>query len=203
MKKYLVTLAWALSGITATLAIITWLQSIVSPFSQLTVYDIFPVFGLLAFSLMWCHYIVSALRTYYDVAKDSLKLYYSVTASIVLGAILLHPGLLTWQMWHDKAGLPVNYVAPDLRMYVILGGIAFLAFMAFELHRFYRQRSWWHYVERASDIAMFLILIHAYHLGRSLLPGWFRYVWFFYGFTLVVAIAYATKKRRQTTGRWL
>lgn len=203
MKKYLLSFAWALSVITTTLAVITWYQNLTSPLGHLSIYDIFPVFGLIAFGLMWGHYIIGALRKYYGVDRAVTAQYFKLTAAVVLVAILLHPGLLTWQLWRDHIGLPVNYVAPDYRLYVIIGEVAWLAFLAFEFHRFYRQRSWWHYVQRASDVAILGIVIHAFKLGHSLLPGWFRYVWFFYAITLVAAITYDTYYRHKTTHHWL
>jgi hypothetical protein len=203
MKKHLLPIAWTLSVVTATLAILTWYQHLPSSLEHLSIYNIFPVFGLIAFSLMWCHYIVGALRKYYDVDRKVTAVYFKITAAIVLVAILLHPGLLTWQLWRDQIGLPVDYVAPDFRLYVIIGEIAWVAFLAFELHRFYRQRSWWHYVQRASDVAMILILIHAFNLGTSLVSGWFKILWIFYGLTLITAITYDTYQRHKTTKKWL
>lgn len=203
MKQNLVKFAWGLGFIVAVLAIITWYQHISGPISQLSVYEIFPVFGLLAFSLMWSHYIVGAVRTYYGVAKEKFATYNQTTFMLVLIALLLHPGLLTWQLWRDHFGLPVDYVAPDMRLYVVLGQIALIAFLVFELQRFYSDRAWWHWVERASDVAMVLVLIHAFNLGTSLIDGWFKLIWIFYGLTFVGAIAYGTYKRHQTTGKWL
>lgn len=203
MKQHLVKFAWALAVSVVTLAVITWHQHLSNPISHLSVYEIFPIFGLIAFSLMWTHYIIGALRTYYGVAKEKFTTYNRATFTLVLIALLLHPGLLTWQLWRDHIGLPVNYVALDLRLYVVLGEVAWLAFLLFELHRFYKEQSWWHWIERASEVAMVLILIHAYNLGTSLVPGWFRAVWVFYGFTYILALSYLTYTRYKTNHKWL
>jgi hypothetical protein len=203
MKQNLGIFAWGLSATVVGLAVITWAQHVGGPLSQLSVYQIFPVFGLIAFSIMWTHYIIGALRTHYGVDKEKLALYMRATFVIVLVALLMHPGLLTWQLWRDHFGLPVDYVAPDMRLYVILGEVAWITFLLFELHRFYKERTWWHWIERASDVAMILILIHAYQLGPSLLPGWFRMVWIFYGLTLITAIGYLTFIRHKATQKWL
>lgn len=203
MKQYVGIFAWLLAIIATGLSILTWVQHAGGSLAHLSIYQIFPVFGLVAFSLMWAHYIVGAVRTYYGVPKEKLTVYMQTTFAVVLAALLMHPGLLTWQLWRDHVGLPINYVAPDKRLYVILGEVAWITFLTFELHRFYKERSWWHWVERASDGAMLLILIHAYRLGPSLLPGWFRMVWIFYGLTLVGAIGYLTFIRHKTTQKWL
>ena len=152
---------------------------------------------------MWTHYVVGALRRYYGVAKEQFSAYYRVTFVAVLSALLLHPGLLTWQLWRDHIGLPVNYVSPDLRLYVILGEVAWIAFLVFELHRFYSDRRWWHWIERASDVAMVLILIHGYNLGSAFASGWFKALWTFYGLILLITIGYGSYTRHQTSGKWL
>jgi hypothetical protein len=203
MKQHVVRFAWVLSIVATGLAVLTWAQHVGGSISHLSVYQIFPVFGLIAFGLMWTHYIVGALRTYYGIDKEKLSLYMRTTFVVVLVALLMHPGLLTWQLWRDHFGLPIDYVAPDMRLYVILGEVAWITFLLFELHRFYKERTWWHWIERASDVAMILILIHAYKLGPSLLPGWFRLVWIFYGLTLIAAISYLTYTRHKTTQKWL
>lgn len=195
--------AWILTAVVTVLALAAWKQSLLVPLNELTVYDVFPVFGILAFSLMWTHYMVGALIRYTGFDKTRLKPYFTITALAVLCALLLHPGLLVWQMWRDGLGLPVNYVAPDLRLFVVIGQIAWLMFLAYELHRLYEDRPWWHYVERASDIAMILVFIHGYSLGKTLFPDWFTALWLFYGVTLLAAITYATVKRYKTTGKVL
>lgn len=203
MKQYLVPFAWALSSVAALVAVITWLDSLLVPFSNLTTYDIFPLFGLLAFSLMWSHYVVGAFKTYYGVDQAKLAAFFRITAYVVLGAILLHPGMLTWQFMRDGGGLPVNYVAPHLRVYVVIAELAWLMFLAYEFHRKFGTRTWWHYIERLSDVGMVLILIHAYKVGYALQVGWFKYVWYFYAATFAAAVIYATWYRRKTTKRWL
>jgi hypothetical protein len=204
MKKHIMLIAWGLSTLAVLLAVVSWQQYLVVPLGQSTIYDIFPVFGLVAFSIMWSHYAVGALVRWYDISREKVDSFYRWTAYVVLAAILLHPGLLEWQFWRDSGELlPYGYVAPSLRLYIVLAQVALVAFLAYESHRWFKERSWWHWVERASDVAMFLILIHAYKLGLSLLPGWFRYVWFFYGVTLIIAIGYAAHVRHNKTGKWL
>jgi hypothetical protein len=71
----------------------------------------------------------------------------------------------------------------------ILGSISLLAFLAYELHRFYESRSWWKYVVAAGDAAMLGIFLHGLRLGGLLQAGWYREVWLFYGLTLLIVIA--------------
>lgn len=202
-KEKIIPFAWGLSALALVLSVVAWLQSLLVPLREVTTYDIFPLFGILAFSLMWTHYIIAALSKYARFDKSRLKTHFTVTSLIVLFSLLLHPGLLMWQLWRDGLGLPVDYVAPDLRLFVIIGQIAWLMFIAYEFYRLYADRPWWHYVERASDIAMILVFIHGYALGKDLFPAWFTVVWITYGVTFLIAITYTTVLRYQATRKVL
>lgn len=184
--------AWALSSISVLLALLAWLRDHNWQLAHLSSYTLFPLFGLLAFSLMWSHYIVAAIRKYYRVPSAALGNYFEVTSLGVLAAILLHPGLLVYRLWRDGFGLPPasykSYVAPGMVWIVILGTISLFIFLAFELRRFYKNHIWWKYVQYASDAAMAAIFYHSLRLGMQLQGGWLRGVWFLYGLTYIIAL---------------
>jgi hypothetical protein len=193
--------AWTLSLIAATLAIAAWGAGLNWQFARFSTYKLFPLFGLLAFSLMWAHYIVAAARLLIGVDKAVLKNFFELTSLMVLMCILLHPGLLIWRLWQDGLGLPPgsvldNYVAGNAKWAATLGVIALVFFLAFELHRWYSEREWWKYVQYASDVGMVLIFIHAMKLGGDLQPGWFRMVWWMYGLSLLLAFVYIWWKQK-------
>lgn len=178
----------------AIIAVVAWGQGLAWHFSNLDSYRLFSLFGLLAFSLMWSHYIASVIRQYFKIDKQSLHLYFETTSLIVLAAILAHPGLLAWQLWRDGLGLPpgseLNFVSHDMRVYIIFAFTALLIFLAYEFRRWYHDRSWWQYIERGTDVAMVLIFLHSLNLGSQLQAGWLRIVWYFYGVTLLGALTY-------------
>lgn len=176
------------------IAIVAWGQGNNWKLVGISTYQLFPLFGLLAFSLMWSHYVAAALRLYFKIDRTVLAKYFEFTSLGVLAAILLHPGLLAWQAWRDGMGLPpasqVRYVSPMLGVYVVLGIIAYIIFLSYEFRRKFGQKSWWKYVAYASDSAMFLILLHSLKLGSQLQAGWFRTIWYFYGLTLFGSLVY-------------
>lgn len=186
--------AWGLSAVVETVAVIAWGSTYLWELSDLSIYQIFPLLGLSAFSLMWSHYIAAAVRQHYQLDKTVLKSYFEVTSTVVLTAILLHPGLLAWQLWQDGLGLPpgseLNYVIPSARWAILFGFTAFTVFLAYEFRRVFSEKSWWRFVQYASDGAMFLIFFHALKLGGALQLGWFRWIWLFYGLTLAASLAY-------------
>ncbi|HSX46129.1 MAG TPA: hypothetical protein VLG27_03975 [Candidatus Saccharimonadia bacterium] len=183
--------AWSLSTAVLVVAFVAWGSYYNWHLGHLSVYQIFPLLGLLAFSLMWSHYVAGAWRELAGIDKQVLHRYFELTAWAVLVLICLHPGLLIYQRFRDGFGLPPgsyeSYVAPGLGWVTLLGTASLLVFLAFELRRVYGKRSWWHYVADASDLAMLAIFYHALRLGTQL-HGWFRTVWWFYGLVLIAIL---------------
>ncbi len=121
-----------------------------------------------------------------------LEHYFRFTGYVVLLAIVLHPGLLIYQLFRDGYGLPPSsyehFVAPGLAWVTLLGSVSLLCFLSFELHRWYGQRNWWKYIIMAGDGAMVAIFYHGLHLGTQLMNGWYRAVWLFYGLSLLLVL---------------
>lgn len=186
--------AWSLTTLVSVLAIVAWGQGNSWQLASLTIYQIFPLLGLLAFSIMWSHYVAAVTRLHFKIDRAVLSRYFEATSLAVLGAILLHPSLLAWESWRSGFGLPpkssLEYVAPDMRLYVVLGMTGLVIFLAYEFRRKFGDRSWWKYVASASDVAMILIFIHSIQLGSHLQTGWFRAIWYFYGLTLLGCLGY-------------
>lgn len=188
--------AWGLSTAVTLLAIYVWGQSLSWHFAHLSPYQYFPVFGLVAFSIMWSHYIASAGRQLLRIDKQALQTYFEITSLVVLIAIVLHPAILWFQLWHDGFGLPpesylTHYVLPSLRWAAVLGTVSLFIFLAYELRRFFGQKHWWPIMQYVSDLAMIAIFIHSINLGRNLQSGWYQIVWYFYGITLLLCLAYS------------
>ena len=200
--------AWTASAASVALSLLAWGNGISWQLSsrQPLAYQIFPLLGLTAFSLMWSHYVTSAFRTRQNVPRGILKTYLEITSTLVLIAILLHPGLLWVQLWRDGFGLPPNsylqhYVAPTLRWAAMLGTLSLVAFLAYELRRKFASRSWWKYVQRASDVGMIAIFIHGLKLGRNLQTSWFKYIWYFYGVSLILSMVYVYGQQKRAKGK--
>lgn len=193
--------AWVLAGLVSLLAIITWGQSFAWQFNGLSTYSLFPLFGLLAFSLMWTHYVSGAVRRLKRVEKSAIQQQLTFTGYVVLVLILLHPGLLIWQLFRDGLGLPPGsysqYVAQGNAWVVMLGTISLLVFLAYELKPWFHERSWWHWIARAGDVAMLAIFYHGLRLGTQTQFGWYQWVWWFYGVTLVTSLVVIYYKDRK------
>lgn len=203
--KKLNILAWSLSFLTVALAFTAWAGNLQWQFGSLYAYALFPLFGLVAFSLMWGHYVMAAVRRYVGLEKAVLRRYFEVTSLMVLVALLLHPALLSWQLWRDGFGVPPQsyqaYVGQAGMVFVLLGSIALVAFLAYEFRRKFEGKKWWSAVQLATDAAMIAIFFHALKLGGELQGGWYRSVWWFYGATLAGLLVYLYWPAIKSLGR--
>ncbi len=199
INNKLLVAAWVMAAVTSLMAIIVWGESLEWQFGGLSTYQVFPVLGLLAFGLMWGHYIVAALRLHLRVDRSVTAQYFHLTSMVVLAAILLHPGLLIWQLARDGLGLPPGSYYSRYGWLTLLGSISLCVFLAFELRRKFGNRPWWKYVDRINDLAMVAVYYHGLRLGSHIQVEWFRYLWYLYGLTLAAALVFIySKKLRQT-----
>ena len=194
LRAHLQAVAWTLTAATASLAIIVWGETLNWDTANLTAYSLFPLLGLLAFSIMWSQYMAGAVRRLVHGEPTTLARFSLISGSVVTAVVLLHPLTLIFKLWQDGAGLPPNsylhYVMPNLKWAVMLGSISLFIFLAFELRHRFHDRSWWRFVDYINDAAIVAVYIHAYNLGTHTQFAWFRPVWFFYGITLSIALLY-------------
>ncbi len=197
-SRTLVLFAWSLSVVVALLAVFAWAQEL-GHIGYISIYKLFPLIGLLAFSVMWSHYIVSVVRQHYKLDKSVTQQYFDTTSWFVLAVILLHPSLLIWQLWRDGFGLPPGsyerYVMPGLGWVTVLGTFSLFIFLTYEFRRRFSNRPWWRFVAYATDAAMLAILYHSLRLGGTLQAGWFHWIWLFYGVTLIASLIYIYSKK--------
>lgn len=183
---------WARGLFVVATAVTVWLQ--VRGFESLSIYDVFPLFGLLAFGLMWTHYVNGAFRRMWKVKKPEKDAYWAVSTGMVLALIILHPLLLNYGLVRDGLGLPpASYTAayPGKAVFLLLGTLSLLVFLAFELRRWYKNASWWKYVDYAQLAGMVAIFVHALVLGRELSVTWYLVLWWLYGISFIAAVVYS------------
>jgi hypothetical protein len=192
-SRYLLWSAIGLTVFVCALAFVNWAQSNNWQLTHLSLYQVFPIFGVLAFSIMWSQYIIEAIKNFLGY-PDAIRRYFSRTSFLVLVAILMHPGLLIAQRFKEGYGLPpssyLTYVAPSQKWIVLLGSVSLMIFLAFELKHWFGSKPWWKYVLILNDIAIEAIFYHGLKLGSTLQNNWFQVVWYMYGLTLAAALAY-------------
>jgi hypothetical protein len=201
-QRQLNIFAWGLAITVAALGVYAWGTHYGWKLGTLGLLQIFPLLGLLAFSLMWAHYMTSFARVQVGLQRSVLKNYLEITSFVVLVCLLLHPGLLIFKLWQNGLGLPptsyLNYVGKDLAPAVALGSLSLMIFLAYELRRKFAKSSWWKYVAVANNLAMVAIFVHGLKLGSQLMNGWYRGVWLAYGVLLIALFAYQLLVRLST-----
>lgn len=191
-KSILPVVSWALAVLVMALAGIVWADKRIDG-RGLTGYGLFPLFGLGAFGIMWTHYVLGSLRRCMGLSKNENKTYYTASGVVVLFMILMHPGILMAQLYKDGFGLPPqSYLTAYVgsKLLILLGTISLIIFLLFECKRRFGGKPWWRYVEWIQIAAMVLVFIHGLGLGRELSVGWYRVVWYLYGFSLTMSVAY-------------
>lgn len=196
-----ICIEWASVAFVVIAAVIAWWQSrFSSGATNVSVYDVFPLLGLLAFGLMWTHFVTGASRRLLRL-KSRRSVYWKISSGLVLALIIAHPLLLNIGLVRDGFGLPpgsYNAAYGMLAPWLIVGTISLFVFLSFELHRWYRERSWWKYIEWAQLVAMIAIFFHALTLGRELSLIWYTVIWWGLGLTFVASVVY-TKYRDSMT----
>lgn len=193
IQRYHMAIEWVLGVFVLVSSVVAWLDSREFDEQGLTIYTIFPPLGLIAFGLMWTHFVMGALRRYAAVKKRKGDAYMTVSMGVVLALIILHPGLLWLGLYNDGFGLPpVSYLTAyqSQLLAVGLGSVGLTIFLAFELKRWFGTRKWWRFVEWAQVIGMAAIFFHAIELGGELREDWYGLVWWGYGVTLAIAVLY-------------
>ena len=202
IRKNLNAVEWVFGALAVLLPTVAWLSR--NDLSDLTLYDIFPPLGIIAFGLMWTHFVMGALRRYAGEEHRNKTAFMPISMGLVLALIILHPGLLWIALYIDGYGLPpqshISAYSTQVG-FLALGTIALLVFLSYELKRFFGDKKWWNYVERAQIVGMVAIFIHALGLGNELKIDWFFIVWVMYGITLVLSFVYSLQfdsKKKET-----
>lgn len=191
------TVEWFVGIGVTLLAVLAWGMNREVGDGDMSLLQIFPIFGLVAFGLMWSHYILGTLRRLVGRENKKKDAYWVVSAGLVLALIILHPILLNAALIEAGYGLPLTsyftaYGQYD-GWYVVLGTVTLVLLLLFELHRWFKDRSWWKWVERIQIVAMIAIFIHATRLGGEIAHSWYAGLWWAMGLTLVGAWVYNWK----------
>lgn len=184
-------LPWILFALVVVVSFVAWADMRGWKFSNLTALAVFPLLGLLAWSVMWTHYALGGMRLVQPHSKN--RLYSRVSAVVVLACLLLHPGLLAWNQWDVTGVLPptsfYNYVGTSMKGAVLLGSISLLIFLAFDVFEYLHKKTWiqrnWKWISLSQMVAMTFIFAHSLLLGSTLQNSWFQMWWVLLGVLLI------------------
>lgn len=157
--------------------------------------NLFPLFGLAAFTLLWLHAISGVfeewLRRYINFDR-----FVHSTSLLILLCIVLHPLLLLISAGFSFPTVFAYYGAP----YIWLAIVAWLLLITYDIGKALKKYNFfvrnWNTILIISTIGFLLTFFHSLALGGDLQSGPLRIVWMFYGVTAILATIYTYGVRR-------
>lgn len=152
--------------------------------------NIFPVFGLLAFTLLWLHAISGAFEEKLR-AMFNFEAFVRWTALVILVSILLHPLLLLIIARFDILAI---FAPGEHQFALLLGLFGLILLLTYDIgkvlkrHEFFTRN--WNAILIISNIGFVLTFFHSLELGSDLQSGFLRKLWIFYGVTAIIALIY-------------
>jgi len=170
-----------------------WYHGASLSFQTIVFFDLFPLFGLIAFSTMWLHIIGGAFRSQLSKYID-FENFVFVSSLIVLVSLILHP-LLLFVAIQTNGGNVFDYVQSGNEYLIWLAVTAWIIFITYDILKMLKNKGIfakrWELIKFISTLAFFLTLIHSLGIGRDLQSGTLRSVWIFYGVSAALATFYS------------
>lgn len=158
--------------------------------------NVFPLFGLAAFSMLWLHAISGVFEEWLR-QHINFDRFVQITATLILWCIILHPLLLLFMLRFNTSDLFLAYGTT----YITLGIIGWLLLITYDItkplkkhYQFFAKN--WTTVLIISNIGFLITFFHATALGSDLQSGPLRGLWYFYGITATLAILYTYGVKR-------
>lgn len=134
---------WLLGAVVTVASVAVWVSGLKS--TGLNAYSLFPLFGLLAWSIMWTHYAYGVLMARFGFERN--RLYQKVSTKIVFACLWLHPGILIYQLWVTTQTLPpaslVEYMGRANAMLLVGALVAWLTFLSFDVLIRFKKNPFW------------------------------------------------------------
>lgn len=185
-KRYTaITLIWAAVAYPLLTVIFarTW------ALDETLLYNLFPIFGVMAFTILWLHVISGVFER--DLRKlINFDLYVRRTAWIVFVSIIMHPLLALFSFDFDLWGIIDVYGTWPIRL-AVTGWLLLITYdIARLLHKKEFFRRHWRKILFISTIGIILAFFHSIWIGSDLQSGPLRFLWIFYGVTAILATIY-------------
>jgi hypothetical protein len=153
------------------------------------IFNLFPLFGLAAFALLWLHVIGAAFEPWLR-KHINFEGFVESTSSLILVLMLLHPLFLLIGTNFSVNNIFLTYGKP----YILVGATGLLLLLTYDIGKALREREFfirhWNKVLFVSTVGFILIFFHSLELGSDLQSGALRIVWIFYGVTAIISATY-------------
>jgi hypothetical protein len=149
--------------------------------------NIFPLFGLAAYSILWLHVVGPAVESWID-RYVNFRRFLDQTSPFILVFMLLHPLIVLYLVKFD-----LNFLRTG-GPYIQLGLVGLVLLLTFDIGELLRRKNFvekhWEKVLLASTIGFILIFFHSINIGHDLQGGTLRVLWIFFGTTSILAAIY-------------
>lgn len=178
--------AWILLGIVSFIDIALWLTTLSG--SVTSMYQFFPILGVLAWTIMWTYYVLGFVGR-----PIKSKRFAKWTGAMVLLLIVMHPGIFLVQRFIDTGLLPpesyISYVGLSRAWAIVIAIAALVTFLLYDVTKHFRGKliacGVWPYISLFQASAMVAIFIHGLTLGVNMSSSYFILWWIFLGILLV------------------
>jgi len=157
--------------------------------------NLFPAFGIVAFTLLWLHAISGVFEPWLRRQIDFDK-FVHVTSLIILASIILHPLLLLVETGFSFSKIFLHYEAKYI-WFAIIGWFLLITYdigKVLKKYNFFSRH--WNKILVVSTVGFILTFFHSLNLGSDLQAGPLRTIWIFYGVTAILATIYTYGIRR-------
>lgn len=159
-------------------------------------YNLFPGFGLLAFSLLWLHSISGVFEPWLRNNFNFDRFVYQ-TAILIFISIIAHPLLLLMLIDFKFEQL----FSSASVFYIRLGLIGWLLLITYDIGKILKRKyeffvHHWHNILLISTIGFLVTFFHSLWIGSDLQAGPLRLIWIFYGVTAILATIYTYGYKR-------
>lgn len=169
-----------------------------------TAHRLFPLFGLIAYTLIWGQIIIGPhVASWAKLFPKIVRIHrlQGITAFVVA---TLHP-LLILVANGLTSFVAKDYVSADRVPYVVIGQIQFLLLVITVLVALLRNRPWltrhWKKIHMANYAIFVFGFIHSWQLGSDIRPTSLRYLWIIFaitgGLSIVLRVVRALSKPKQ------
>lgn len=150
--------------------------------------NIFPTFGLLAFTLLWLHAMSGVFEEWLRERFEFDK-FVHWTAIIILLSMILHVLMLLIIIRFNILSLFEHNPTA-----ILLGIVGFVLLLTYDIGKILKSREFfvrhWNKILVVSTTGFILIFFHALMIGSDLQNGFMRILWIFYGVTAILATIY-------------
>ncbi len=151
--------------------------------------NVFPLFGIGAFALLWLH-VISGVFEPWLRKHINFDAFVHRSSVLILICIILHPVLLLATFDFNIKSIALAYNIT----YIRLGAIGWMLLITYDigkaLKKYHFFTKHWNKILIISNIGFLLTFFHSLHLGTDLQAGPLKILWIFYGITATLAIVY-------------